>query len=279
MNKLPVSAIVCTYNEEKRIRPCIESLVRNNVSEIICVDGDSTDNTAEIARQMGVRVISDRKQGLVVASQMGAEAATAEYIFFVGPDNIIPDGIVASLISEMERLGYAGISPLTTYLPDNNNYVSRALTLYRKYKFRPGPSTVVGTPSMYKRTVFLKYGFDTAQKWNTDSNLSERMMKDGLKLGRVDLRVYERGYDDLKSIYKRWSMYGMSNSEYYKRFSNSWGWIRKVQSMLHPLRSELIYFLAAKDIPVRDKFRLFPFLICITVFRYMGWIRMSFVRA
>ncbi len=235
--RLPVSAIVCTYNEERRIRKCIESLLANNVNEIICVDGDSTDKTAEIARKMGVKVISDKKQGLVVASQMGAEAASSEYIFFVGPDNVIPAGIVASLIGEMGRLGYAGISPLTNYVAENNNYVSRALALYRKYKFRPGTSTVVGTPSMYKRTVFLKYGFDTRQKWNTDSNLSERMMKDGLKLGRVALYVYEGGYDNLQSIYKRWTMYGMSNCEYYRRFSKDWGFRRKIRSFSHPFRT------------------------------------------
>lgn len=49
MNKLPVSAIILTYNESINIKDCINSVVEF-VNEIIIVDSFSADNTLEIAK-------------------------------------------------------------------------------------------------------------------------------------------------------------------------------------------------------------------------------------
>ncbi len=48
--KLPISAIVMTYNEERNLRPCLES-VKDYIDEIIVVDSFSTDKTEEIAKE------------------------------------------------------------------------------------------------------------------------------------------------------------------------------------------------------------------------------------
>ncbi|BBM83287.1 glycosyltransferase family 2 protein [Candidatus Uabimicrobium amorphum] len=47
-NKLPISAIILTYNEEKNIEACIQSVV-SWVEEVFVVDSYSTDRTLEIA--------------------------------------------------------------------------------------------------------------------------------------------------------------------------------------------------------------------------------------
>lgn len=47
---LPVSVIILTYNEEKNIEACLESL-QGWVDEIFVVDSDSSDNTLEIAKK------------------------------------------------------------------------------------------------------------------------------------------------------------------------------------------------------------------------------------
>jgi glycosyltransferase involved in cell wall biosynthesis len=49
MNKLPVTAIIMTYNEQRNLRACLES-VKDYIDDIIIVDSFSTDNTEEIAR-------------------------------------------------------------------------------------------------------------------------------------------------------------------------------------------------------------------------------------
>ena len=48
--KLPVTAIVLTYNEERNLRACLESIVAY-VDDIIIVDSISNDKTEEIARE------------------------------------------------------------------------------------------------------------------------------------------------------------------------------------------------------------------------------------
>jgi glycosyltransferase involved in cell wall biosynthesis len=48
--KLPISAIILTYNEEKNIKNCLESLYVM-IGDILIVDSGSTDKTLDIARQ------------------------------------------------------------------------------------------------------------------------------------------------------------------------------------------------------------------------------------
>jgi len=49
-NKLPITAIVMTYNEERNLRACLES-VNEFIDDIIIVDSVSTDKTEKIARE------------------------------------------------------------------------------------------------------------------------------------------------------------------------------------------------------------------------------------
>ncbi|MBD3797016.1 MAG: glycosyltransferase family 2 protein [Campylobacterales bacterium] len=48
--KLPISAIVMTYNEERNLRACLES-ISDYIDEIVVVDSISNDKTEEIARE------------------------------------------------------------------------------------------------------------------------------------------------------------------------------------------------------------------------------------
>ena len=50
MKKLPITAIIMTYNETRNLRACLES-VKDYIDEIIIVDSFSNDNTEEIARE------------------------------------------------------------------------------------------------------------------------------------------------------------------------------------------------------------------------------------
>ena len=49
-DKLPISFVIITYDEEKNIRDCLES-VKGWVDEIFIVDSYSADKTLEIARK------------------------------------------------------------------------------------------------------------------------------------------------------------------------------------------------------------------------------------
>ena len=49
-NKLPITAIIMTYNEERNLRACLES-IKDYIDDIIIVDSFSNDKTEEIARE------------------------------------------------------------------------------------------------------------------------------------------------------------------------------------------------------------------------------------
>lgn len=55
-NKLPVTAIILTYNEEKNIEACLKSIV-DWCSEIFIVDSGSMDDTKEICRKYAVHIV------------------------------------------------------------------------------------------------------------------------------------------------------------------------------------------------------------------------------
>ena len=58
-----LSVIILTYNEERHIRRCIESL-RPLAPDIFVVDSFSTDGTVELARGLGAQVFQNRWEGL-----------------------------------------------------------------------------------------------------------------------------------------------------------------------------------------------------------------------
>ena len=56
---LPITAIVLTFNEERNIEACLDSL-RGNVAQIVIVDSYSTDRTLELARRYTNDVFQNR---------------------------------------------------------------------------------------------------------------------------------------------------------------------------------------------------------------------------
>ncbi|MGB9716349.1 MAG: TIGR04283 family arsenosugar biosynthesis glycosyltransferase [Thermodesulfovibrionales bacterium] len=83
-----ISIIIPTYNEEERIRCCIESVRKLNPFEIIVVDGGSTDRTREIAKDEGAIVIQSPK-GRGIQMNKGASLAKGDILLFLHADTII----------------------------------------------------------------------------------------------------------------------------------------------------------------------------------------------
>jgi len=59
--KIPISVIIAARNESKNLPRCLQTL--NNVDEVYLIDSQSTDDTVEIARSHGVKVIQFYYQG------------------------------------------------------------------------------------------------------------------------------------------------------------------------------------------------------------------------
>jgi glycosyltransferase involved in cell wall biosynthesis len=83
-----VSVVVCTRNGAATLHQCITGVLSLDYPrfELIVVDDGSTDESAEIARVLGARVISTPAQGLSAARNAGIDAARGEIVAYLDDD-------------------------------------------------------------------------------------------------------------------------------------------------------------------------------------------------
>jgi glycosyltransferase involved in cell wall biosynthesis len=100
-----VSVVVCTYNAERTLAPCLDSLEKLHYPdyEVIVVNDGSTDSSLAIAERYSYcRIISQPNKGLSVARNVGAEAATGEIIAYTDSDCVADPDWLSYLVAKME---------------------------------------------------------------------------------------------------------------------------------------------------------------------------------
>jgi len=104
-NHPKISVIVPAKNESKLLPKCLASLTQQHTEasyEIIVVDTNSTDGTAEIARSFGSQVINEPRRGKVYAFRSGADAAQGTILCFVEADCIVPENWIETIAVYLE---------------------------------------------------------------------------------------------------------------------------------------------------------------------------------
>ena len=93
-----VSVVIPTYNEAQSIGRVLADIPAELVEQVLVVDSDSTDGTAEIARQMGAEVLQEPRRGYGRACLTGLAAVNA-------PDVVVfLDGDYSDRPGELSRL-------------------------------------------------------------------------------------------------------------------------------------------------------------------------------
>ncbi len=102
------SIIIPTYNEAATIAQLVQDLRQHaapHAVEILVVDANSTDGTAEAARQAGATVLPAPQPGRAAQMNHGAAQATGDILYFVHADVGIHPDYVAT-IQRAVALGY-----------------------------------------------------------------------------------------------------------------------------------------------------------------------------
>jgi len=259
-------------NSIASIEPCLQSLIDAGMGEIIVVDASSTDGTREIADQLADTVLTDPGTGLGNARNIGIRKTTKPLILNMGSDNVMPPGQLERMINTLEQDGYDGVSALTRI--KGTSYPARGLGAWRKGRFRPGPATIIGTPTLFRGDLLRMYPYDPERRFSDDSELCERWQRElGSTFAISDAEVIEIGKTSWGEVSRRCQMYGTSDAEIYRRESENWPASRKVSSLLHPLRSDLL--VPIRHLGVREAMMALPFLVVFTVRRYGAWRRAS----
>ena len=105
-----LSIIIPAFNEERLIERCLQSISTSlaaNIkpvftSEIIVVNNNSTDNTANLARQAGAQVVFEPINQIGRARNAGAAGATGDWLLFVDADSVLNPGLVADILRLIE---------------------------------------------------------------------------------------------------------------------------------------------------------------------------------
>lgn len=111
-----ISLIIPAYNEERFLGRTIERLqfaLAANQSEeltweIILCDNNSTDKTAELAAQLGARVVFEPVNQISRARNTGAGIAQGDWYLFVDADSYPPPKLMAEAIAVIADGGHIG---------------------------------------------------------------------------------------------------------------------------------------------------------------------------
>ena len=96
MNNVKVSGVVITYNEQRNIHDCLESM-KPIVDELVVIDSFSTDNTVSIAENAGARVIQHPFAGHIEQKNVAMKEAHYDIILSLDADERVSEAMAASI--------------------------------------------------------------------------------------------------------------------------------------------------------------------------------------
>lgn len=181
-----ISLILSTFNEEKNIRACIES-VREIVSEIILVDGSSTDKTVEIAKEFGAKItVTDNPPIFLINRQKAIDQASKDWLLQLDADERATPELIKEIkerLASKESHEYNGY-----YIPRKNYFLGRYLMKGGQY------------PDEQLR--FYRRG----KAHFTLKDVHEQAIIDG-KIGHFQSAMLHFPYADFSAYLKKWERY------------------------------------------------------------------------
>lgn len=134
-----VSVVIPTFNEEKNLLVCLESIFKQTYPrdklEVIVVDDCSTDKTLEVAKKFPVKVLISGARHGEVSKMIGFKKARGEYAIYLDAD--------------VELIGKDWFQKMTRPLLEDESIIG---SFTRKYSKRSDP------------TLERYYGFDSLQR-------------------------------------------------------------------------------------------------------------------
>lgn len=119
-NIISISVIILSWNSEKYIRQCIDTIFIdlnfcNIEKEIIIVDNGSSDGTIKILRQLykkysNMKVIElEKNLGTTISRNIGINKSFGKYIFILDSDTEVQEGTISTLIGMFNKKDNIGI--------------------------------------------------------------------------------------------------------------------------------------------------------------------------
>lgn len=96
-----VCVLIPTFDEASTIGPVVDGFVEQGYTNVLVIDGGSTDGTREVATTHGARVVEQRRSGKGQAIREGLEYVDAEYIVLIDGDSTYDPADVDRLLEPL----------------------------------------------------------------------------------------------------------------------------------------------------------------------------------
>jgi len=107
-----ISIVIPVFNEENNIGKLLEHLFENssskNISEILIVDGGSTDDSQNIVKTFSKVTLLNSPKGRAKQMNFGAKHATGTILYFLHADSFPPKNFDELIINEVNKGHLAG---------------------------------------------------------------------------------------------------------------------------------------------------------------------------
>jgi glycosyltransferase involved in cell wall biosynthesis len=216
---LQLSVVIPVYNGGEPFRQCLASVAEWGAAavEVIVVDDGSTDDSAQVAKAFGAKLISLQKSGgPAQARNLGAEAATGDLLFFLDADvSLHPDTLTRAIHVFETEPQLAALIGSYDDAPGAANFLSQYRNLLHHYMHQtanPNASTFWGACGVIRRDVFWAIGsFDPSyrQPCIEDIELGYRLKRHGYQI-RLDRSV------QVKHL-KRWQAASLLRADFFYR--------------------------------------------------------------
>lgn len=213
---MTVSVVLPTYNRGNVLDRAIQSVTTQNYEplEIIIIDGPSTDNTQEVVNSLEhdrvTYIRNDELQGVGHARNQGISESSGEYIFFMDSDDELLDGMLETLVSELESAGEE-CGCLYGYRrqcnSDGTTHVEKYPERVRYEDFVNGAQIGGFGGKLYPSVIFDEVGhIDTELSASEDDDFHLRMLRHGYDMRCVQSVTYDRyhGEDQLSYDFETW---------------------------------------------------------------------------
>lgn len=198
MSGLRVDVIVCTYNRERWLRRCLDSLLSHEPrpARVIVVDGPSTDGTRDLLTKLEaegkiVLVRQEALEGISAARNLGLSASDADIVCFLDDDAVPLNGWLSAIISGYRDEGVGGVGGPVYDLDGRISLGANMMTVYGDWVEGPDARArgglfpmMVGCNMSFRRRVLESVGgFDVYYRFHNDeTDTCLRVLRSGFRI-------------------------------------------------------------------------------------------------
>lgn len=220
-DKLPISALILTKNEQENIEDCLKQL--SFLDEIILLDNGSQDRTLEIAKKFQCRVITSKEESFSTRRNMLARAAKNDWLLYIDADERLEE----ESIDEIKKAITAS---------ENSSYTFKRKNIILGKWLKHGGWWPDYVPRLFKKSQLIKWVGKVHESPKTDGTTGElktplthltaptvsHMFEKTIKYAKVEAELYFKSESPKVNVPK---VIYASSREFFRRYIAKLGFL------------------------------------------------------